>query len=88
MIVNVDLARPSSRFRTCSARSPLGHEWIEVKVLLDKFEALSFWRVVKDASAVNPDEVNALGLVLSDKKAGLFKMEVQWTKVERVGKKC
>ena len=29
--------------------------------------------------------VNALGFMLSDKKAGPFKMEVEWIKVERVG---
>jgi len=61
-------------------------EWIEIKVPLDKFEATSFGRVVKDAGAVKPEEVNALGFMLSDKKAGPFKMEIESIKVERVGK--
>lgn len=58
-------------------------EWIEVKVPLDKFEATSFGRLVKDAGAVKPEEVNALGFMLSDKKAGLFKMEIESIKVVR-----
>jgi hypothetical protein len=61
-------------------------EWIEVKVPLDKFEATSFGRVVKDAGAVKPEEVNALGFMLSDKKAGPFKLEIESIKVERAGK--
>ena len=58
-------------------------EWIEVKVPLDKFEATSFGRVVKDAGAVKPEQINGLGFMLSDKKAGPFKMEIEWIKVEK-----
>lgn len=58
-------------------------EWIEVKIPLDKFEATSFGRVVKNAGAVSPAEINALGFMLGDKKAGPFKMEIEWIKVER-----
>jgi len=58
-------------------------EWIEVKVPLDKFEATSFGRVVKNAGAVKPAEINALGFMLGDKKPGLFKLEIAWIKVER-----
>ena len=57
-------------------------EWIEVKIPLDKFEATSFGRVVQDG-AVKPAEISALGFMLGDKKAGLFKLEVEWIKVER-----
>ena len=61
-------------------------EWIEVKLPLDKFEATSFGRVVKDVGAVRPEEINALGFMLGDKKAGPFKMEIEWIKVVRAGK--
>jgi len=60
-------------------------EWIEVKVTLDKFEATSFGRVVKDAGAVKPEEINAHRFMLGDKKAGPFKMEVESITVERAG---
>ena len=32
---------------------------------------------------MDPEEVDALGFLLGDKKAGPFKMEVEWIKVER-----
>jgi monofunctional biosynthetic peptidoglycan transglycosylase len=58
-------------------------EWIEVKIPLDKFEATSFGNVVKNAGAINPAEINALGFMLGDKKAGPFKLDVEWIRVER-----
>ncbi len=61
-------------------------EWIEVKIPLDKFEATSFGRVVQDAGLVKPEEIGALGFMLGDKKAGPFKMEIEWIKVERAAK--
>ncbi len=39
--------------------------------------------MVKDAGPVDPAEVNALGFLLGDKKAGPFKLEVEWIKVDR-----
>lgn len=54
--------------------------WIEVTVPLDKFEATSFGEVIKDAGAVTPGEVNAVGFLLGDKQAGPFKLEVAWIK--------
>ena len=57
-------------------------EWIEVKVPLDKFEATSFGRVVQDG-AIKPTEISALGFMLGDKKAGPFKLEIEWVKVGR-----
>ncbi|MDA0659368.1 MAG: CIA30 family protein [Planctomycetota bacterium] len=61
-------------------------EWVEVKVPLEKTEATRFGRVIKDAGPVDPKEINAVGFMLGDKKAGPFKMEIEWIKVERVGK--
>jgi len=58
-------------------------EWIEVKVPLDEFEATSFGQVVREAGAVKPEEVSSVGFLLGDKKAGPFKMEIEWIKVER-----
>lgn len=61
-------------------------EWIEVKVRLDEFEATSFGRVVREAGAVKPEEITSVGFLLGDKKAGPFKMEVEWIRVERAAK--
>jgi monofunctional biosynthetic peptidoglycan transglycosylase len=57
-------------------------EWIEVRVPLDKFVATSFGRVVSNAGPVDPTQVNSIGFLLGDKKAGPFKFEVDWIKVE------
>ncbi len=60
-------------------------EWIEVRVPLDEFEATSFGQLVREAGAVKPEEVSSVGFLLGDKKAGPFKMEIEWIKVERAG---
>ncbi len=60
-------------------------EWVEFRMPLDQFEATSFGTKVKDAGPVNPDEVNALGFLLGDKKAGPFQLEIESIKVERAG---
>ena len=61
-------------------------EWIEVTVPLDKFEATSFGRPVLDAGSVKPEDVNSLGFMLSDKKAGPFKLEIESIQVKRAVK--
>ena len=58
-------------------------EWIEVNIPLDEFEATSIGRAVKSAGAVKPVEINAIGFMLGDKKAGPFKLEIEWIKLER-----
>ncbi len=55
-------------------------EWIEVRVPLDRFEATSFGRVVT-GEALTPSEVNSLGILLGDKQAGPFQLEMEWLKV-------
>lgn len=84
--LNLYLNKPLIAFSYRATVQTKKDEWIEVKVPLDKFEATSFGRVVKDAGAVKPAEVNSLGFMLSDKKAGPFKLEVELIKVERAGK--
>jgi len=58
-------------------------EWMEINIPLDEFEATSFGRAVKSAGAVKPAEINAIGFMLGDKKAGPFKLEIEWIKLER-----
>ena len=84
--LNLYLDKPLIAFSHRATVRTKKDEWIEIKVPLDKFEATSFGRVVKDAGAVKPDEVNALGFMVSDKKAGPFKLEVESIKVERTAK--
>lgn len=84
--LNLYLNKPLIAFSYRATVQTKKDEWIEVSIPLDKFEATSFGRVIKDAGAVNPEEINAIGFMLSDKKAGPFTMEVEWVKVEQAGK--
>lgn len=82
--LNLYLKKPQIAFSYRATVQTSKDEWTEVKIPLDKFEATSFGRVVKDAGPVKPDDVNALGFVLSDQRAGPFKMEIESIKVDRV----
>ncbi len=84
--LNLYLNKPLTAFSYRATVQTKKDEWIEVKVPLDKFEATSFGRTVKTAGAVKPEEINAIGFTLGDKKAGPFKMEIEWIKVERAEK--
>ncbi len=81
--MNLHVPRPLTAFSYRATVQTKKDEWIEVKLPLDKFVATSFGRQVKDAGQVDPGEVNGLGFLLGDKKAGPFKMEVEWIKVVR-----
>jgi len=59
------------------------NEWIEVRVPLDEFVATSFGRVLRN-QALDPTEVNGLGILLGDKKPGPFKLEVDWINASKV----
>jgi NADH dehydrogenase [ubiquinone] 1 alpha subcomplex assembly factor 1 len=75
-----------SRRMAFSYRAPLpttNGEWTEVKVPLVDFIPTSFGRQVQGMGPVEPDQINGLGFMLSDKKPGTFQMQVAWVKVER-----
>jgi len=59
-------------------------EWIEVRIPLNMFVATSFGRVLRD-QPLDPTEVNGLGVLLGDKKAGPFSLEIDWIKVSKSG---
>ena len=81
--LNLYPARSRTAFSYRATVQTKKDEWIEVKVPLDEFEATSFGRVVREAGAVKPEEVSSVGFLLGVKKAGPFKMEIEWIKVER-----
>ena len=47
---------------------------------LADFVPTSFGRQVQGMEPVAPDEITSIGFMLSDKKAGPFKMQVEWVK--------
>jgi len=77
-----------SRRMAFSYRAPLPtvkNEWAEVAVPLEDFIPTSFGRRVQGMGPVEPDEITSIGFMLSDKKAGPFKMKIEWVKVARPG---
>ena len=72
-----------SRRMAFSYRAPLPTEedtWTEVSVPLADFVPTSFGRQVQGMGPVEPDQITSIGFMLSDKKAGPFKMQVEWVK--------
>jgi len=57
-------------------------EWIEIRTPLSAFRATSFGREMRGRS-LDPAKVNGLGIILADKQAGPFELEVDWIGVER-----
>jgi NADH dehydrogenase [ubiquinone] 1 alpha subcomplex assembly factor 1 len=77
-----------SRRMAFSYRAPLPtqkDDWTEIAVPLADFIPTAFGRRIQGMGPVEPDQINGLGFMLSDKKAGPFKMQVEWVKVERAG---
>jgi NADH dehydrogenase [ubiquinone] 1 alpha subcomplex assembly factor 1 len=55
-------------------------KWTEVTIPFTDLKATSFGRVVEKGQPLNPSDVEAVGFLLADKKAGPFKLEVSWIK--------
>ena len=56
------------------------NEWIEIHLPLKNIVATSFGEIVNN-QPLDPDLINGIGFLLSDKKAGQFKLEINWIKV-------
>ena len=56
------------------------NEWIEVPIPLDNFKATSFGQVL-EGQPLDPTEVVGIGILLGDKKAGRFRLEIEWIKL-------
>jgi NADH dehydrogenase [ubiquinone] 1 alpha subcomplex assembly factor 1 len=77
-----------SRRVAFSYRAPLpttNGEWTEVKVPLADFIPTSFGRQVQGMGPVAPNQIYGLGFMLSDKKPGPFRLEIDWVSVLRAG---
>jgi monofunctional biosynthetic peptidoglycan transglycosylase len=75
-----------SRRMAFSYRAPLPttkDEWREVEIPLADFIPTAFGRRVQGMGPVEPDHINGLGFMLSDKTPGKFQMQVEWVKVAR-----
>jgi NADH dehydrogenase [ubiquinone] 1 alpha subcomplex assembly factor 1 len=62
-------------------------KWTEVTIPFKDLKATAFGRVVKKGKPLNPSNVEAVGFLLADKKAGPFKLDVAWIKgIPKAGK--
>jgi NADH dehydrogenase [ubiquinone] 1 alpha subcomplex assembly factor 1 len=77
--LNLYVPRPLIAFSYRAEFKTKKDEWSEVELPLDKFVATSFGRVVQN-QPLDASEVNGLGILLGDKKAGPFRLEVEWIK--------
>jgi monofunctional biosynthetic peptidoglycan transglycosylase len=76
----------AERMMAFSYRTPVktrAGEWIDVRALLDSFEATSFGRVLRGAGPVDPRSVTSIGFLLAEKTPGPFALEVAWVNVLR-----
>ena len=79
---NLYLPRDSGRYSYRQNFKTKKGEWIEVSLPVDEFVATFHGRMLPDQK-LNPSKVNAVGFQLGDKKAGPFKLEVEWIKVTK-----
>jgi NADH dehydrogenase [ubiquinone] 1 alpha subcomplex assembly factor 1 len=73
-----------SRRMAFSYRAPLpttNGEWTEVSVPLSAFIPMAFGRQVQGMGPVEPNQINGLGFMLSDKRPGPFRLEIDWVKI-------
>lgn len=76
---NFNLYSQRTRYSYRQAFKTEKDKWIEVEIPVDKFAAT--WRGrVFPSEKLDPSDVNGLGILLGDKKAGPFKLEVDWIK--------
>lgn len=77
-----------SRRMAFSYKAPLPtvkDSWTEVRIPLAEFTPTSFGRRVQGMGPVDPDQINGLGFMLSDKQPGGFQLQVESVQVERAG---
>ena len=55
-------------------------KWTEVTIPFADLKATSFGRIVEKAKPLDASNVEAVGFLLADKKAGPFKLDVAWIK--------
>jgi monofunctional biosynthetic peptidoglycan transglycosylase len=78
---NLYVSRDSGRYSFRQTFKTNRGEWIEVSLPVDKFVATWRGRVFPDQK-LDPSKVNSVGFLLADKKAGRFKLEVDWIRVQ------
>lgn len=61
----------------------LADEWMVVQAPFGQFKASFRGQQVPDAPALNPGVIQSIGLLIADKQAGSFKLQVEWIQAYR-----
>jgi monofunctional biosynthetic peptidoglycan transglycosylase len=77
---NLYVPRGSGGYSFRSSFKTEQDDWVEVSFPVDKFVATYRGREFPDQK-LDPTKVNSVGFLLGDKKAGPFKLEIEWIKV-------
>jgi len=75
-----------SRRMAFSYRAPLpttNGVWQDIEIPLADLIPTAFGRRVPGMGPVAPDQINGVGIMLSDKQPGAFRMNLEWIKVVR-----
>jgi len=75
--LNLYINRPLMAFSYRATFTTKKGEWLEIRAPLANFVATSFGREVANAGPVNPAEIIGIGFMLSDKKPGPFRLEIE-----------
>ena len=78
-----------SRRMAFSYRAPLPttkDEWREIAIPLADLIPTAFGRRVQGMGPVEPDQINGLGFMISDKTPGRFRVQIEWVQVMRAAK--
>ena len=73
--VNLYTSRRLTAFSYRASFKTKKNQWLTIRVPLNAFQATSFGRVLQNR-VLDPGQVNGIGILLADKKAGIFKLEV------------
>jgi len=80
-VLNIYTKSRRMAFSYRTALPTIKGEWTEVSVPLEEFIPTAFGNRVQGMGPVEPEQINSLGFMLSDKKLGPFKLEVEWVKI-------
>ena len=56
------------------------NKWIIIRVLFNECVPVFRGRLLDDVEPISPERIQQVGFLISDKQAGLFKLEIDWIK--------
>ena len=80
MTVNTNVRIPAGSYRVIFRTEP--GKWQVIRTPFSSFRATSFGRVLPVFLPLNRAKVESIGFLIADKKAGPFRLEVDWIKAE------